>query len=222
VFEENIMFIFLRKGIIVFARGVNRFYAYAKANYERMGAPDPEPFIFALLTAFNTALEATKDGGKLSMMEKNAARVALTKALRPYCKEYLLNNSKVTEEDRIEMGMHVPKTTRTETAVPDTIPIVVVITSMIRQLSFMYWELGLKRAGKPPKVAFFVLHWALLDHYPSGLEELVNVTESSKPPLTLTFGDKDRGKTLYFVVSWRIVRGCLEGPRSQIMMAIVP
>jgi hypothetical protein len=187
-----------------------------------MGAPDPEPFIFALLTAFNTALEAAKDGGKVSRMMKNETRAALAKALRRYCKEYLLNNSKVTDEDRIAMGMTVPKTTRTEAAVPDTIPMVVVITAMIRQLSFMYRAHGQKRAGKPPKVGFFVLRWALLDHYPSGLEELVNVTESSKPPLTLTFGDEDRGKTLYFVVSWRIVRGCLEGPRSEIMMAIVP
>jgi hypothetical protein len=86
----------------------------------------------------------------------------------------------------------------------------------------MYWGHGLKRAGKPRKVGFFVLRWALLDHAPRSIAELINVTESTKPPLTLLFDEADRGKRLYFVASWRIARGALEGPMSDIMMAIVP
>jgi hypothetical protein len=62
----------------------------------------------------------------------------------------------------------------------------------------------------------------ILDHTPRSIAELINVTESTNPPLTLLFDESDRGKRLYFVVSWRIARGTLEGPMSDIMMAIVP
>jgi hypothetical protein len=216
------MFNFFRLNYGEFAFAANETYDFLDANHRRLGIPNPKKAIFAPLRAFNAACDAMKVGGAATAAVRRAARKTLEKAFRAYGYEHLFHNPRLTLEDKAIAHLHNAKKTHTEMSVPDTFPIVVVITAIARQLSFMYWGVGMKRAGKPQKVGFFVLRWALLDHAPRSIAELVNITESTKPPLTLLFDEADRGKRLYFVVSWRIARGALEGPMSNIMMAIVP
>jgi hypothetical protein len=216
------MFNFFRLSYDEFGYAANDTYAFLDANYGRLGMPSPKKAIFAPLTAFNNACDAVKAGGAATSAERREARKTLEKAFRGYGYEHLFHNPRLTAADKAMAHLHNAKKTRTEVSVPDTIQLVLVITAIVRELSFMYWGHGMKRAGKPRKVGFFVLRWALLDHDPASIAELINVTESSKPPLTLRFDESDRGKRLYFVVSWRIARGALEGPTSDIMMAIVP
>jgi hypothetical protein len=216
------MFNFFRLNYIEFKDTANEVYDFLDANHVRLGIPSPKKTIFAPLTAFNTASDAMQVGGGAAAAVRRAARKTLEKAFRAYGYEHLFHNPRLTLEDKAMAHLHNAKKTHTETSVPDTIPIVIVITAIARQLSFMYWGHGMKRAGKPRKVGFFVLRWALLDHAPRSIAELVNVSESTKPPLKLLFDEADRGKRFYFVVSWRIARGALEGPTSDIMMAIVP
>jgi hypothetical protein len=66
-----------------------------------------------------------------------------------------------------------------------------------------------------------VIFWAVLDHVPSGIEELVNSVLATRTPHILEFTGKDRGKTVYIALRWQNTKGRM-GPPSGIQSAIVP
>jgi hypothetical protein len=65
------------------------------------------------------------------------------------------------------------------------------------------------------------LHCAVLSSPPKSIDELVRKESSSKSPLTLTFREEDRGKTVYMAARWKTARQ-KEGPWSAIISAIIP
>jgi hypothetical protein len=205
-------------------KGAKKTLAYLTGNFARMGCPDPALKLKVPIEAFDAALTAAQDTstGQEATALKNDTKTTMIDALREYANQNLVYNPKVTHEDKIALGLRIPKTPATINP-PNVVPIVVAILLVIRQVTFRYYKQpGDKRMGKPDGAAKFVIYHAILDHEPTSIAELIHKTTVSKGAAVLNFNEEDRGKKLYYVVCWAIERDDLEGPKSEIKFVIIP
>jgi hypothetical protein len=221
------MFDFLETNEEDLRQGANGAYAHLEVNWERLGVPDPAEALKTPKEDYDAALTAAQDPDhtKSQVMDKKRTKKAVKSAYRAYANEYLIHNHRLTSDDIVMLRLHTKKHRSTKQP-PDTIPIVVVILHAMRQITFKFYgdhsPGKRRRAGKPRNVDAFVLYWAILDHEPTHLAELINRSSCTSSPLVLTFSEEDRGKRLYFVACWQINRDRLEGPTTDIRMVIVP
>jgi hypothetical protein len=207
-----------------FYAGSNNDYNIALGSFTRWGSPNPETVLKALQDNYNAKYTAavSTNRTKSAPSERRAARKTLTDAVLAYGEEFLFHNSKLTIADKFLLDIHIDKEPE-QVPKPTTIPIIVVILSVIRKLTFKcYTKPGDKRTGKPPRTPTFVLYWAILDHEPTDISELINRTATSGYSIDLLFKEADRGKKLYYAGCWQIARDNLEGPLSQIEYVSIP
>jgi hypothetical protein len=210
-----------------FYAGSNNGYNLVQGNFTRWGSPDPETVLKALQDDYNAKYVAAKSPDRKTSASavRKAARKALTDAWKDYGERYLFHNPNVTLEDKIAMGIHIPKEP-VQKPVPTTIPVIVVILTVLRQVAFKYFkdasQTKNKHPGKPENVDAFVVYWAILDREPTSIAELINRDFATRGPLTLNFSEEDRGKRLYYVACWEINRDRLKGPMTEIRMVIIP
>jgi hypothetical protein len=76
--------------------------------------------------------------------------------------------------------------------------------------------------GKPKGVHGIEVRWAILDHPPEDIKELVNSSFDTKPPLTIEFEEHERGKRVYLCGTWELEREGEKGPFGAIEEAIIP
>jgi hypothetical protein len=219
------MFEFLSLAAVLLLQGCNRAYDYLRGCFTRLGVPDPATDLKVPKEEFDAALTATQDPNHTpaDTREKNRAQKAVIKAYRKYANENLVHNPRLTDMDILELQLHERKPSA-PIIPPNLIPIVVVVLSLLRQVTFKYYaQPGPKqRMGKPKGVAKFVAYYLISDTPPKDVSELVNRAEVSDGPLVLNFREADRGKRLYYVVCWAIAHNGLEGPKSQIEFVIIP
>jgi hypothetical protein len=174
-------------------------------------------------TAWQTAYEPTKvPHSPVVTAEKNRVRKVSQKALEEFVNRYL-RYLPVTDEDRDRMGIPNHKEGRTPVPLPTTCPQLTVDTGTRRRLLVHYQDEGATRRGKPKNVHVIEVRWAILDHPPEDIEkELVHSSFDTNPPLTLSFGEEDRGKRVYMAGAWEIEREGEKGPYGAIVEAIIP
>ncbi|MDR0540554.1 MAG: hypothetical protein LBG74_08695 [Spirochaetaceae bacterium] len=99
-------------------------YAYARANYSRWGAPDPQQRLEVFITAFETALAvfSSPNHGKVDTLAKNEAKDALIAGLRVYVQGFIARNPAVTDEDKEQMALPLRDTTPTRHSAPEAKP----------------------------------------------------------------------------------------------------
>jgi hypothetical protein len=151
---------------------------------------------------------------------KKKAREAYEKLLRQLV-QILVSNPRVPDNDRRAMGIAIRDTTRTPNKPPKTFPEILIDTSIIRCLIILFWDMGSKSKAKPHGVHGAEIRWAILDHPPVSVEELIHSNFDTRSPFELMFDESDRGKTVYFCLRWESTRG-EKGPWSEIVMAIIP
>ncbi|MDR1898966.1 MAG: hypothetical protein LBQ55_03060 [Treponema sp.] len=200
-------------------------YNYALAHFADWGGiPTPATSLGALLgnylTAFTTAQKPNR--GRVDVLAKNQARDALKKAVRVYVKAWLINNPLVTDEDRLAMGLPVHKTTKTPVVPPRTAPVLDIDTRTRRRLIIDYRDEASTRRAKPKNVHGIEIRWAILDHPPASILELIRSSFDTDPPLVLDFDESDRGKRVYLCGHWEIGREGGEGPDGAIVEVIIP
>jgi hypothetical protein len=94
-----------------------------------------------------------------------------------------------------------------------------------------HFELGSLRRAQTPRI--YVWSFALQNsqdesrlrlssHPPASIKELDNFAFDTKSPLTLEFGEEDRGKKIYITGRWEIEREGVKGDFGEIVSAIVP
>jgi hypothetical protein len=205
-------------------QGCNKDYDYLRGAYTRLGIPDPAIDLKEPKEAFDAALTAAQapNHTKADTLHKRRTKKVVKDAYRKYANENLVHNPKLTDNDIVELQLHVDKTPA-QKPVPITIPIIVAIVAVFRQVTFRcYTKPSGKRVGKDPDADAFVVYWALLDHEPTSLAELINRSSTTGYSITLDFAEADRGKTLYYVGCWQIDRDRLEGPKTLVAKVIVP
>jgi hypothetical protein len=201
------------------------FVTVLAANAGRWGIAQVQ---VTALAAQGTAYEAAyarrmlPDSGKVSVEQKNLALTALKKGVRDMVNGHINHNAAVTPDDRVALGLFVYSPGRSEIPPPDTTVVLRVVPGLVRQLVAHFTDSATpERRGKPYGVESMVLRCGVLASQPSGINELVRTETSSKSPLTLTFREEDRGKTVYLAACWKTGTQ-KEGPWSGIISAIVP
>jgi hypothetical protein len=204
-------------------QSAKRSYGFLKANFTRLGIPDPALTLRAPMDEFEDALNAAEDKntGEAATIRKDAAEAAFDKAFRNFGNEYLEYNHLVTDEDKSAADWHRPKDPEPMPR-PDDEPEIEFILTNKREVGVKFRRKGAKRHGKPMGIGALVFRWGLFDREPTDISELVNVETITKSPFTLTFKESDRGKRLYFVACWQINRGRIEGPMTEIRFVIIP
>jgi hypothetical protein len=207
---------------LIFARNL---YDYALDNFSRWQIPSPQVELEALLTDCEAKFEVAvnPNRGKLDVAYKNRSRDVLKKAMRVYCKAYLLYNPKVTDVDREYMGLTVYHKGRHRVSEPDSVPVLEIRLKKLREIPIFYHDSKSTRRGKPAHVHGIEILWAILDHFPMNIEqELIHSMFDTASPCVLKFGEEDRGKHVYMVGRWEIEREGEKGSFGEIKEAFVP
>ena len=158
---------------------------------------------------------------KAAVVAKNEARDLFKRLFRQFIRSYVTNNPAVSDEDRTNMGLPIHKTTHTPAPEPDKAPEFRIDTSVIRRLTIHFQAEGSKTKAKPAGVHGAEAKWAVLAAPPTTVDELIHSSFDTNSPLTLEYGEPERGKTVYICLRWENTRG-VKGPWSDIVMAIVP
>lgn len=157
----------------------------------------------------------------LQTAAKNAARKNAEAVIRPFVKRFL-RFPPVTDEDRLAMNIPNPSGDSHPIPVPTVAPEMIVNTGTRRRLIVHYHTEGSEKRGKPDNVHGIEILWAILEHPPVDLDELVHSAFSTRSPLTLEYKEHERGKHVYMVGRWEINRNGEKGPFGAIIEVIIP
>jgi hypothetical protein len=169
-------------------------------------------------TAYSAVLQPHSD---VDIAAKTAARAEAEKVIRPF-KRRFLDDPPVTDADRVAMGLHVKDHTRTPTGKITEEVDAENDSGVIRRCAWHYFIKGGTGRGKPPHAHGVECAWALLDHSPAGIGELVNRVIDTASPLILHFNEEDRGRRFYCCFRWIGTVEGHEGDWSEIFSAIIP
>ncbi|EIQ00146.1 hypothetical protein OpiT1DRAFT_04686 [Opitutaceae bacterium TAV1] len=205
---------------------VRFLHSYATENATRLGVRAADlTALTPLLNAWGEAYEAALNPATrtpAAIAARNTARKALQAAARDFVKANLSTGNKaVTDADRENMGLTIPKTTHTPAPVPETSPRVRILMPEIRRLLLEFYDEAHPGGGKPFRVQGAEVIYAILDAPPASLAQLIRTAFDTRSPLTLDFEESERGKTVYFCLRWENTRG-EKGPWSPIYSAIIP
>ena len=157
---------------------------------------------------------------RAAIVMKNEACKVYKSAIRGILKAYVTYNPDVNDDQRINMGLPIHKTSRTSIAVPATYPEYTVETSL-RQIIIHFRDAGKDRRAKPAGVGGALIRWDILENPPAKAVDLSNSALDTATPYTLKFTENQRGFRVYFALAWQNTKGEV-GPWSEIGMAIVP
>ncbi|MDR2419591.1 MAG: hypothetical protein LBD79_11160 [Treponema sp.] len=208
-----------------FLEWAKNLYAYVLTHFSAWNIPSPQLTLEAPLTTFEAALAKLADPnyGKVDMERKKESRKVCEKALRVYVQGYLARNPAISDEERVAMGLPVYKTSKSERPLPETVPELEVDTGTPRRHKVHYRVKGNNRRGKPDGVAGIEIRWAILDHYPTSVEdELIKSSFDTASPWVNDFDEADRGKRVYYCGRWEAPAEGGKGPFGEIVEAIVP
>ncbi|MDR0756807.1 MAG: hypothetical protein LBF85_03065, partial [Tannerella sp.] len=199
--------------------------SYLTANLSRFGIPvEKVNPIQTLFNEFEKAQSAAENpnAGKADHLVRQEKASEVSKAVRNFVNAYLRYNENVTDEDRVNMGLHIPDLHPTPVPDPQTIPLVTKIdSSIIMRLKLFYRDsVGTSRA-KPYGMQGVEMCWAILDKPPVTTDELIHSAFSTRSPHTFIFEENQRGKTVWFRLRWENKRG-VKGPWSELYSAIIP
>ncbi|MDR0982700.1 MAG: hypothetical protein LBM07_05610 [Culturomica sp.] len=195
-------------------------------NAESWGIP-------ADVVTTTTALQAKWDAAYSAVMNpatktsaavqtKRLVRKDYEKQLRTVIKCYITYNPKVSDTERLDMGLPVHKTTHTPVPVPDTVPDVTKIDrNTVRCITISFRDSDSDRRAKPAGVQGAVVKWIVSDTPPTSIKVFTNSLLDTKSPITLDFEEEQRGKTVYFALAWQNTKGEM-GHFGEIQSSVVP
>ena len=204
--------------------------AYIVANAVSVGPPPrwthiPQAKIQELQTRFaawNAAFVklqgAHTDADTVTKTEERAKSEA---CIRPFVKQYLKFDP-VTDADRTNMRIHNDSHTHTKHGRITELVESESDTGTLRQVTLPYRVKGAANRAKPEYAHGAENASAVLDHFPTSVDELTRREVSTASPLTLYFGEEDRAKKVYYSFRWVGTHEGMEGEWSEIHWAIIP
>jgi len=150
---------------------------------------------------------------------RSEQRAISEKVLRQFVQNFL-HYKIVTNLDRD--NMRLPNRSKRRSRQDEVTECIAVTTPLRnhREVVFKYRVMGSTRRGKPDGYRA-IIRWSILDKPPESLNELHNTEVSTSSPHALTFGEEDRGKTVYYSLCWQSRTGIM-GPWSDIGSTRVP
>jgi hypothetical protein len=154
-------------------------------------------------------------------MIKDKAKKAAVTAIQEFARYNIRVNRLMSEEQKLFYGVRTPDAKPSPVTAPPGYPEADADTSIIRQLIIHFWDSITKKRAKPYGVHGAEILWAILDHEPLSINELIHSAFDTATPFTLVFDEGDRGKRVYFCLRWETTNN-LKGPVSEIYSAIIP
>ncbi|RRJ96240.1 hypothetical protein Ga0100231_020245 [Opitutaceae bacterium TAV4] len=201
-------------------------YSYVAGNAARLGVKPADltalsPLVNNWGDKYETALNPASRT-PAATADKNAARKALETAVRDFVKANLSTGNKaVTDADRENMGLTIPKTTHTPHPVATRAPGCRVDTSLISHLIIHFFDPDNLHHAKLFGQQGTEIAWGISTTPVTAAEDLPHSSFDTRSPFTLEFSAHDRGKTVYFCLRWENTTG-KKGPWSDIFSAIIP
>jgi hypothetical protein len=156
------------------------------------------------------------------VQEKNETRYDFEKTTRDFIKEWLASNSRITDADRVRMGLTVRSGSRTSASVPVSCPVATIDFSVRLQHTIHFAdEAGGRSKAKPEGVHGCEIYMKLDGEAPKDISDMVYVATDTATPYTLNFDVDKAGKPVYYRLRWVNTRG-QAGPWSAIVSAVVP
>jgi hypothetical protein len=176
----------------------------------------------AAYTAWHTAyLPTLKPHTPAETLAKDEARAEAEGIIRPFVGQWLMWKQ-VTDQQRLDMGLHVATPRRDHIPAPATVPELSPRAGNPRQVVIPYRDRGAVKKGKPADVHGIEVRWAILDHPPADIKELSNSSFDTNSPLTLAFEEHERGKRVYMAGLWEIEREGIKGDPGETVSAVIP
>jgi hypothetical protein len=214
---------YISKNDAEFLSWAKNLYNVAITNYTKWAIPSPQLSLKQPLDNFEAAFEKIQEpnSGKVDMERKKETRKICEKAFRVYVSAYLQPNPTVTDDERVALGIPIHKTGKSPIPPTDSVPELEVDTGIPRTHRVYYREKGSKRRGKPEHVKGIEIRWAMLDHYPQSIEELIHSDFDTASPWEKTFDESDRGKRVYYCGRWEMPSEGIKCPFGEIVEAII-
>jgi hypothetical protein len=176
----------------------------------------------AALDAFLSARMAYKqDNSTRNRRIKDEAKEVAKRTMRGFANTSIRYNKLMKEEDKEYYGIHTHDPIPTPNPKPTTFPEAEADTSVLRQVTIHFWDSFTKKRGKPHGIHGAEIRWAILDHVPISVKELVNSDFDTATPFTLVFDESQRGQRLYFCLRWESTTN-QKGPDGEIYSVVIP
>lgn len=152
---------------------------------------------------------------------KKEVREDLEKAIRQMVRQWLANNSRVTDADRIRMGLTVKTGTRTPAAVPASSPMGVIDFSVRQQHSIEFFdEASAHSNAKPEGVHGCEIFVKIDGDAPKSVDEMTYLGTCTASPFVAKYDGTKSGKTAWYWLRWINSRG-EAGPWSVAISAMI-
>ncbi|MDR2563587.1 MAG: hypothetical protein LBC98_06565 [Prevotellaceae bacterium] len=161
------------------------------------------------------------NAGKADRLDRKEKAEAASKSVRDFVNVHLRYNKAVTDDDRIQLGLHVPDAIPTHAAAPTTWPLATVRIAGPRQVRLDWHDSASEAKAKPIGVRGCEIRYSVLDTPPTTTDDLQRSEFSSRASHILKFDEAQRGKTIYIILRWDSTRGD-KGPWSEIISTIIP
>lgn len=171
-------------------------------------------------TAFSKASNK-QNRTSADVQAKNDAHEDYETSIRGFVTENLANNSRVTDSDRVRMGITVKSGTRTAAPVPTTSPVATVDFSVRLQHTINFGDEATPRSKAKPAGVHGCEIWAKVGgEAPKEASELVYLATDTATPYVAKYEGKLAGTTVYYWLRWVNTRG-EQGPWSTTASAMI-
>ncbi|RRJ94628.1 hypothetical protein Ga0100231_010030 [Opitutaceae bacterium TAV4] len=157
----------------------------------------------------------------LTIEQKTHARDTYESFLRLLVRQHIANNEQTTDDDRVTLGLPIPKTTRTPAPVPTSIPGVKLSLEAPGIVIVAFFDMGNIHRAKPDLVHGAEIASVIRETEPTTGDDFNRSSFDTRSPFTFTFDISERGKTLWLRLRWENTRG-EKGPWSDIHKIIIP
>lgn len=152
---------------------------------------------------------------------KNDARASFTKDIRDMVQQWLARNSKVTDADRVKMGINVRTGSHTSTPAPETFPIGTIDFSIRMQHSITFYDqMSAHSNAKPEGVSGCEVYMKIGGDAPKSVDEMHFQGTCSASPYVVKFTAAQAGNTVYYWLRW-VNRKGETGPWSTVISAMI-
>jgi hypothetical protein len=127
----------------------------------------------------------------------------------------------VTTADLHNMNIPEVDTTRTPIGKPKTRPVFYIRVKDTRLLELPFQDQDSESRARPYGMNGAVISYAVLDHVPADVSELIRTELATRTPHRLNFTEEERGKTVYVALQWQNESG-ERGDPTEIQSTIVP
>ena len=154
--------------------------------------------------------------------KRRTAHTAYETGLRNFVNEHLRFNSKVTNNNRIAMGLTVPDTEPTDVPQPTTQPAITEVDKNTESRHIVHYkdDQTPESKAKPFGVHHVEIRYQVGGDAPANAEACLKAATDTETPVTIQFDMEDKGKTVYYFLRW--VNNTSEpGPWSLIVTAVI-